>query len=117
MSDKAKSKIRVLEMIRNQRETLFGAFSPQLTKVDKNEAWDNIAEEAAKLGLIPTENKSPTYIRDTFWQNVRKRTLKKIDDYRATGAAGGSDAKLDEIDHIVLDIIGEIWMAFLHIYM
>lgn len=105
MGDKDKSRVRVLELIRSQRETLFGAFSPSLTKVDKYNAWESITDEAKSLGLIAA-NKMPNYMRDVYWQNLRKRTMKKIDDYRATGSSGGNDAKLDDIDHIVLDIIG-----------
>lgn len=105
MADKEKSRVRVLELIRSQRETLFGAFSPSLTKIDKSNAWESITDEAKQLGLI-TSNKTAVYMRDVYWQNLRKRTLKKMDDYRKTGSAGGKDAKLDDIDHVVLDIIG-----------
>lgn len=108
MTDKEQSRLRILEMILNQQKTLFGAFSPTLTKVDKVHAWDEITDEGVKLGLIPSSKQSsPSYMRDIFWQNVRKRTLKKIDDHRATGAAGGKDAKLDDIDKLVLQIIGK----------
>lgn len=104
--DRDKSKLRVLEMIRQNRDTLFGAFSADLTKIDKHEAWEQIADEAKNLGLIAS-NKDVHYVRDTFWQNLRKRTMKKIDDHKVTGASGGADAKLDDIDEIVLDIIGK----------
>lgn len=113
MADKVQSKLRILELIRDNRRTLFGAFSADLTKIDKSEAWEEILDEATKLGLIAA-NKDINYIRDVYWQNLRKRTMKKIDDSKVTGAAGGKEAQLDDIDHLVMDIIGR-WILQLQL--
>lgn len=113
MADKVQSKLRILELIRDNRRTLFGAFSADLTKIDKSEAWEEILDEAKKLGLIAA-NKDINYIRDVHWQNLRKRTMKKIDDSKVTGAAGGKEAQSDDIDHLVMDIIGR-WILQLQL--
>lgn len=104
MADRRQSKVKVLQMIRDRKDILFGQFSPKVTKIDKTEAWDTITEEAKSLGVIPS-NKDSSYIKDTYWQNLRKRTMKKVEP--ATGEAGGKQAKFDEIDDLVLDIIGK----------
>lgn len=106
MDHKEKAKLRVLQLIREKKDTLFGAFSAKLTKLDKIDGWETILEEAKKLGLIPS-NKCVSYLRDIYWQNIRKRTMKKIDDSHVTGAAGGEKCVLDDIDKLVIDIIGK----------
>lgn len=106
MSDKLKSKLRVLELIREKKNVLFGSLSPIITNVDKDEAWREITGFAIDHGLIPS-NKESKYIRDIYWQNARKRTMKKIDESKKTGAKGGPNVKLDDLDQIVLDIIGK----------
>lgn len=106
MADKTKAKLRILQLIRDEREILFGAFSSKLTKIHKMDAWERILEEAKNLGLIST-SKTASYIRDIFWQNLRKRTMKKIDDAQQTGGPGGEGCILDDIDQMVLDIIGK----------
>lgn len=104
-NDTAKKKL--LEIIREQRSTIFGAFSSTITNKQKQECWEKIAKEAIALGLIPA-SKNAKYVRDTYWQNIRRKTIKKIDDSRRTGAAGGEEMVLDDIDNMVIDIVGEI---------
>lgn len=106
MADKGKSKLKILQHIRDQKDILFGSLSPTITKIDKCNAWEKIADEAKTLGII-TDEKPYNYVRDVYWQNLRKRTFKKIDQRNSTGAAGGNESKLDEIDNLVLDIVGE----------
>lgn len=105
MADKEKSRRRVLNLIREQKKLLFGAFSPTVTNIDEEEAWRKISSVAVERGLIKSD-KDGKYIRDVFWQNARKRTLKKVDDHKKTGAAGGEGAVLDDQDQMVLDIVG-----------
>lgn len=111
MAEKDKGKMRILNLIRDKKDTLFGAFSPKLTKIDKQDAWEEILEEGKRLGLIPSA-KDINYIRDVFWQNLRKRTLKKMDESQVTGGAGGEKCIMDDMDHLVLDIIGELHRYF-----
>lgn len=103
-----------MELIREQRALLFGAFSSKVSKKQKNEAWEKITTTAKSKGLVP-ENKDAAYIRDTYWQNLRKRTMRKVDNSRATGTAGGKEAILDDIDNLVIDIIGKYFIC-IHLY-
>lgn len=99
-------KIKLLKLIRDERTTLFSAFSPTITNKKKQETWEKIAKAAAAEGLVPA-HKNGKYIRDVYWQNIRRRTIKKIDNSHTTGAAGGTDMALDELDNLVMDIIGK----------
>lgn len=105
------AKIKLLEFIRAERTLLFGAFSSSITKKQKNDVWEKITIKAISLGLAAA-NRSAAYIRDTYWQNLRKRTIKKIDNSRATGAAGGAEAVFDDIDKLVIDIIGKFLLNY-----
>ncbi|PSN35711.1 hypothetical protein C0J52_24223 [Blattella germanica] len=70
----------------------------------KNKEWMNIHLKAQSLGIVPL-NKDMSYTRYTFWQNIRKNTMKKIDNRKQTGSGGGKDFKINEIDQLLLDII------------
>lgn len=71
----------------------------------KNEAWDKITKKAISLGLVAA-NKDSKYVREVYWQNLRKRTMSKVDESRATGSAGGKSVILDDADNMIIDIIG-----------
>lgn len=99
------SKIQVLQLIRDHRTTIFGKFSNSLASKDKHKVWEKITTEAKILGLLP-ESKDAKYVRDVYWQNIRRRTVKKLDEQRKTGAAGGKELMFDDVDNLVIDIIG-----------
>ncbi|XP_063219058.1 uncharacterized protein LOC134529167 [Bacillus rossius redtenbacheri] len=99
------NKIILLNKIKDSRDILFGAFSDKLTKQNKMSAWQEIRDFAASLGVI-SENKDWTYVRDVVWQNLKKSTMGKVDNSKKTGASGGIDVKLTDVDNIVLDIVG-----------
>lgn len=101
------SKIKLLELIRENRTVIFGAFSSSCTKAQKNQLWNDITTKAISLGLIPA-HRDAKYVREVYWQNIRRRTVQKLDKSRATGAAGGSENILDDVDNMVIDIIGEL---------
>ncbi|PSN42635.1 hypothetical protein C0J52_08686 [Blattella germanica] len=71
----------------------------------KNKECMNIHLKAQSLGIVPL-NKDMSYTRYTFWQNIRKNTMKKIDNRKQTDSRGGKDFKINEINQLVLDIIG-----------
>lgn len=100
--DKSLSRQKILELIRSKKTVLFGTISKQLTVTEKTLAWDAVAEEAKKLGVFPSE-KDTKYLRDVLWHNIRKRTLKKLND---SGDVGGKKAKLDAVDNLIIVIIG-----------
>lgn len=101
------AKLKILELIRDNKYTLFGAFSKNLTKNHKNNAWNKIFFEANAMGLVPA-GKDVKYIRDTLWQQLRRRTVEKLDNRNRTGAAGGEHMRFDDMDNLVIDIIGNI---------
>ncbi|XP_022190078.1 uncharacterized protein LOC111048489 [Nilaparvata lugens] len=57
------------------------------------------------MGVVGPD-KQWTYTRDVLWQNARKSTMKKVDNQKKTGSAGGPEWRLNTLDNIVLDIIG-----------
>ncbi|XP_050513065.1 uncharacterized protein LOC126888722 [Diabrotica virgifera virgifera] len=99
------TKIMILKEIRDKKAILFGSFSDKLTKKDKIECWKTVHQKSTSLGLVPP-NKDWTYSRDVFWQNLKKTTMKKVDNRRKTGSGGGTDSKFTEMDNVVLDILG-----------
>lgn len=97
--------MKFLELVREHRSLIFGAFSSTITKKAKNAAWEKITAEAIQLGLVPA-SKDAKYVREIYWQNLRKRTISKIDESRKTGSAGGTRMILDDVDNMIIDIIG-----------
>lgn len=64
---------------------------------------EKITKTAIGLGLLPAD-KDSKYVREVYWQNIRRRTVKKIDESRATGAAGGKELVFNDVDNLVIDI-------------
>jgi len=67
----------LLTSIKKHKDVLFGAFSSQLSHQDKEQAWKKVLDTAKSVGHKLPENKGNdwTYIRDTFWQNHKKRAM------------------------------------------
>ena len=70
---KNSKKIAILQKIRDSKEILFGAFSPELTKQTKAEEWKKIHSFALAMGVISQE-KDFVYVRDTYWPNIKRIT-------------------------------------------
>ncbi|XP_047986608.1 uncharacterized protein LOC125226616 [Leguminivora glycinivorella] len=98
------NKITILSLIYENKDTLFGRFSEKLTHEIKIKKWKEIAEQLNSLSIY---NKDWKYLRDTTWQNFRKRTIEKRDNRQQTGSAGGKKCRYDDVDELVLKIIGK----------
>lgn len=70
-------KISVLKAMEDRKDILFGQFSPELTKKDKDKAWDEIFKTAKEI-LQLDEKKNTQYFRDVIWQNWRRLAVVKI---------------------------------------
>lgn len=97
---------QLLELIREYRTTFFGEFSTKLTYKNKTNAWMKVTDRAKSLGLLHSSI-DYKYLRDVYGQNLRRRTMKKIDESHKTGAPGGTEMMLDDTDNLVIDIIGK----------
>lgn len=77
MLSKKDKKMMILSIIKEKKELLFGNTSSTLTnKADKMNEWQNIYFKCLALGLV-REGKDYTYVRDVFWQNLKRTALVK----------------------------------------
>jgi len=65
-------KVCLLKMILENKKNMFGQFSPHLTNSEKQAAWDEVAEKGKAMGIY---SHSGNYLRETTWQNWRKRAV------------------------------------------
>ena len=100
-------KISLALKVRDKKTQLFGRQSgcgasntSSITHRVKQEAWTQIFNELAEEGI---RIDSLIDLRHNVWPNIVKRTQKKFRESRNTGASGSS---LDELDQVVLDVIG-----------
>lgn len=70
-------KISVLKAMEDRKDILFGHLSAELTKKDKDKAWDEIFRTAKDI-LQLDEKKNTQYFRDVIWQNWRRLAVVKI---------------------------------------
>ncbi|KAJ9581681.1 hypothetical protein L9F63_023145 [Diploptera punctata] len=103
---KSINKENFLRKILENRNILFGTFSPTVTKEIKKTLWREIRDYAVEIGVV-TNDKDYSYVRDTTWPNMKSRTMLKVDNASRTGMNGGSSSKLDNIDQLVLQILGK----------
>lgn len=65
-------KMFVLRKIEEQKDILFAKFAPNITHTIKQDAWKEIHRACLPMNLFP--GKDYTYIRDTFFQNLKRTT-------------------------------------------
>lgn len=68
-------KMTILKLIADGKSVLFGKFDNKLTFEMKVNKWKEIAQRLNEMGLYDKDWK---YLRDTTWQNWRKRTIVSI---------------------------------------
>lgn len=99
-------KISLLEKIRDKKEILFGAFSAKITAILKRKTWTEIYDYAISINYPFPPDSTWKYLRDTVWNNIKKPVIRKLDDIRKTGNGSGEAPEFDELENLVLDIIG-----------
>lgn len=73
-SNSLDNKIVLLKIIQDNKDVLFGKFSSTLSHEDKANKWKDITEQCISMGII-NKDRDWKYVRDTTWQNWRKRTM------------------------------------------
>lgn len=99
-------KLFLLNLINDSKTTLFGPFDAVITRETKSSKWNEIAGKYMTVGgFDPTNGNGWKYLRDTVWPNMRQYTVRKMDAFAGSGAAGGN--VMSRVDHAILDIIGK----------
>lgn len=94
MSDKVKSKLSLLQLIKEEKDVLFNRSKSHAANIAKTNKWNQITQTAKSNGILSSNIKSE-YLRGTLWHNFKRR-LEKHKRQNST----------DEIDDLVLEIIG-----------
>lgn len=97
------SKNSLLRLISERKADLFGEFSATITKEKRVAAWKEVVTTCkSDYGFDPCPGKDYTYVRDTLWPNMKRRTIERVDSLKKTGAAGGA---LNTTQELVLEIL------------
>ena len=81
--------IKLVQESKDLLLTKFGAPGSTKTNEAKTKKWEEIRDKCIANGNTKMEGKSADYIRDTSWGVFKSRTLRKYDELKKTGAAGG----------------------------
>lgn len=104
-SDKYTLKVMIVKKINENKQLLFGALSNSVTDEAKRAKWNEILDYATSIGF--QINGDWEYLRNTIWaSNWKRRAIEKWDQKRKTGAGGGDEVQLTELDEAVMDVVG-----------
>lgn len=99
-------KLLFLKEVLHRKDILFGSFN-DLSEGHrkKKQAWEDILTVLKCNGY----HGDTTYckLRDNTWKNIRTATMKKVDNRKQTGAEGGPGNQLNDVDELVLQIVGK----------
>lgn len=101
---KNRIKLLIVKKIGECKESLFASFSATITKETKAAKWQEIVDYATSVGF--ENNGNWQYFRDTTWNNWKKAAVTNWDKANHTGAGGGEELELTELDEAILDVIG-----------
>uniref|UniRef100_A0A914WBC0 Regulatory protein zeste n=1 Tax=Plectus sambesii TaxID=2011161 RepID=A0A914WBC0_9BILA len=103
-------KLEFLRKVLENKDVLFGSFSPTLSAKDKEATWRRVRDELLAAGSNLASANDWKALSNTVWQNARRSTIAKIDSQARTGAPGpietGQIDNWNEVDSIVYDILG-----------
>jgi hypothetical protein len=102
---RTKEQIKVLDelfakQVQSNVDILFGQFSPTLTAKMKDDKWEEIRLHQVEKGDTLLANKDGSYVQKTHWQNVRKRTVEKLDKLKVQTGSEPTDDDLTEVSCI-----------------
>ena len=95
-------KLKLLQLVLERKRILFGKFSPTVTKSLKIKAWNEIAVIMKEDGAT---FKDALDLRDNHFSNLKRCCTRKLDKAAKTGEGQGDE--LDDLDNLVLKIIGK----------
>lgn len=98
--EKMVGKIIILREIFEAKDTLFGPFSSERTMQMKSKIWTDILEKAKSLGLVAA-CKDYKYMRDIYWQNMKRHSCQK----RENEQKHGKKSTVSPIDDLVYEIV------------
>ena len=96
-------KLLFLQLVRDKKEVLMGAFSPTLTKIMKQEAWEEIRQALINIGVLEKVIPSIEKLHDGLFSDYKRYFKAKYDAMQKTGGEG---KKMTQADEIMLEIIG-----------
>ena len=94
-------KLLLALLVKIPRMTVLAPFPSTMTKKVKQVAWKKIYTQLNGVGANMDSIKT---LRDVLWAKIRGATLKKVSEYKKTGAGGSGE--LTEQDETVLDVLG-----------
>lgn len=98
--EKMEGRISIVREINEAKDTLFGPFCLERSIQMKVRMWSDILEKAKSLGLVAA-NRDYSYMRDIYWQNIKRHSLSK----RENEHLHGKKLKRTTIDDLVYDIV------------
>lgn len=96
-------KLLLTRWIFQSKEVLFGRhnYATGVTNKAKTDCWTDIHQKAVAAGFPVASVK---HTRETLWDNIRRNSVKKVQQSNQTGEGGS--ARLSPLDDAVLDVIG-----------
>jgi hypothetical protein len=91
------NRIILAKLVREDKDVLFAAFTPKITKVLKQQLWEKIKAEAIAAGHTTLSKKTWEEVRDKAWGPIRRDYVAKRDKYRQSGYEGGMGAVGTEV--------------------
>jgi hypothetical protein len=93
-------KIRFANLVKENKDILFGRVTPTLRNIDKYTKWKAIYDELVSHGAVI---KDPAYLRDRMWDNLKRGATEKKKKFNRTGGAGG--VRYTEYERVTLEIL------------
>lgn len=106
MSSKKNENVELLTMIREHKEVLFGKFTAMITFEKKQKTWQKIFDDCAAKGHKWTNGRDIEWLKNSKYPSMKNTTKVKVDNAKKTGSGGGKEAKFNDVDNLILDIIG-----------